>query len=125
MTNHTAANIELVREEIEAMFDNIESVKGLKHRLYIEQLFTAHQLLEISGIVGSLIAKVDPKLHSLLAEGVTVNVSKMLQISHELSGFDPSEVDALIKEGDAMVSNVRNMALAALKAGSDGYTIKE
>jgi hypothetical protein len=121
---HLKSNMKMVRQDIESMLDNIESIKGPKHRHYVEQLLLASQVIEASMLAISHIQD-DPILKTALRTAVQQNISGMLSIYHATSGFTDEEMRGLMEDGDNIISNFKSSASAAVQASRKGYSISE
>jgi hypothetical protein len=114
----------MVRQDVESMLDNIESIKGLKYRQYVEQLLLASQVIEASTLAISRIED-DDRLKYALRHAVQQNISGMLSIYHTSSGFTEEEMKALMEDGDRIIANFKSSAAAAVQASRNGYSINE
>lgn len=125
MNEHVSENLDMVRDEVQGMLDNIEKVKGQKYRQHVEHMFISHQLMEIITISNRFVRDQDPRLAKVLIAAASSNMAAMLQRYHDASGFDDKDLDGLIQEADTIIMNSHNMAVSALNAGMDGRIIKE
>ncbi len=121
---HLKSNMKMVRQDVEAMLDNIESIKGLKHRRYVEHLLLANQVIEAAMVAITRIED-DPVLEVVLTNALHQNVSGMMTIYHASSGFTDEEMKGLMEDGDKVIANFKSSASAAVQASRKGYTISE
>lgn len=120
---HLKSNMNMVRQEVESMLDSIEGVKGLRYRKYVETLLLASQVLEASMLALSHIND-DPVLKTSLRRAIQQNMSGILSLYHELSGFSEGDMEELLKAGDTLVANFKSVAMTAIQASREGYSIE-
>jgi len=121
---HLKSNMEMVREDIESTLANIQSIKGIQHRNYVETLLLANQVLEASMMAISHIED-DPILKAALRTAVQQNMAGILSLYHTQSGFGNDDMEGLLADGDRLIANFKSSASAAVQASRSGYSIKE
>jgi len=125
MNDNVTQNLDMVRDEVKGMLDNIERIKGQKYRKHVEHMFISHQIMEIITISNRFVRDQDPRLAKVLISAAASNMAAMLQNYYDASGFAEKDLDGLIQEADTIIKNSHNMAVSALNAGLDGRIIKE
>jgi len=125
MNDNVTQNLDMVRDEVKGMLDNIERIKGQKYRKHVEHMFISHQIMEIITISNLFVRDQDPRLAKVLISAASSNMAAMLQNYYDASGFAEKDLEGLIQEADTIIKNSHNMAVSALNAGLDGRIIKE